>query len=532
MKSPFTNKIGFNIDNKKMKTRKCSRCKKNLPLIEFRKYSGSRGKSKGVQSYRSICKDCEKLQKLIGNYTKKFRIIHELFSGKCAEKDTDLIYLPAFEFHHPYSKIKTASWRVMQNFTYEKILEWIRNDKVIPLCGNCHQRVQAKYYNMFEDLIMTKELFSKSPSEIDVLIEKSLEKKKLTSNSKQLAKYQIKTWIRKRYIIDTLFEGRCIGCKIVNTSKNLPAFEFHHKDSDLKQNVWDEIKHLDVEDIIEIIFKEEIIPLCSNCHSIIESKYYLYIEEILEDYQFNENISSFKARVLSTYNKIITNIEKFSLSQEKLDYYSPLKQEFSTSREIHNKYLLEIYILLKKFKRSYVRINEINYLLHYTYSKTYRRISTLIEKGYMKEKAHNSNKYYYISQKGRDLVKELLKNYIELSEIVERKLNSKLNCEISSVQGKLMKADILFLFPFIIYKIIAKKDFNEFTVIDIVNSTTFSKLSVQRSLKTLLEENIINEINNPIHTSVNTTAKIYGLTKTSIEFVLNHPFYSKLGFSY
>ena len=55
----------FNIDNKKMKTRKCSRCKQNLPLIKFRKYSGSRGKSKGVQSYRSICKDCEKLQKLI-----------------------------------------------------------------------------------------------------------------------------------------------------------------------------------------------------------------------------------------------------------------------------------------------------------------------------------------------------------------------------------------------------------------------------------------------------------------------------------
>ncbi len=95
-----------------------------------------------------------------------------------------------------------------------------------------------------------------------------------------------------------------------------------------------------------------------------------------------------------------------------------------------------------------------------------------------------------------------------------------------------MKADILFLYPFIIYKIIVVKGFNEFTVINIVNNTIFSKLSVQRSLKTLLEENIIKEIKNPIHTSVITTTKIYELTNASIEFVLKHPFYSKLGFSY
>jgi hypothetical protein len=101
-----------------------------------------------------------------------------------------------------------------------------------------------------------------------------------------------------------------------------------------------------VEDIIEIIFKEEIIPLCSNCHSLIESKYYLYIEEILESYQSAENISSFKARVLTLYNKITKNIEKFSLDQEKLYYYSHFKKEFYTSKEIHIKYLLVIYYLL------------------------------------------------------------------------------------------------------------------------------------------------------------------------------------------
>jgi len=47
-------------------------------------------------------------------------------------------------------------------------------------------------------------------------------------------KYRIKKWIKKRIIIEILYNGACIGCRNIRSNDKLPALDFHHRNPKIK----------------------------------------------------------------------------------------------------------------------------------------------------------------------------------------------------------------------------------------------------------------------------------------------------------
>lgn len=113
---------------------------------------------------------------------------------------------------------------------------------------------------------------------------------------------QIIPWIKKRIVIENLYNGKCIGCD----EDKLPTLQFHHKDPEQKTyEKWSDLSNLNINKIMEKLKDDSAICLCANCHSMTESK------------QFKENMSEIiEKRDVSElkiyYKNLNKNIESYS----------------------------------------------------------------------------------------------------------------------------------------------------------------------------------------------------------------------------
>ena len=347
MQSNFNN--SFEKSKLFLSEKKCNKCGRFLSIDFFEKYGGKRGKKGGKQSYRSICKDCKVKYKLVRELNTKFRIIFEHFNRKCYNCEEDLKFLPSYEFHHPDPTIKTSSWRNERAKSYIKVLEWVKRDKVIPLCGNCHAEKQAKYFLLFKYLILKDDLFIYTAENIDNLIDTCILQNPKTRNSqrKNQIKFYVKQWIRKRYVIEQLYEGSCIGCHKINVFNNLPALFFHHIDPTIKESKISRFLNLDCKDIMNIIIKKKIICLCSNCHSVFHSNFRKIVYDILCNYLDKSSIKKFEAELINIYNLIYSRINEFNYNFDKIEFKSPLKLDTRrTCNEIFTYYPTIIYKII------------------------------------------------------------------------------------------------------------------------------------------------------------------------------------------
>lgn len=114
-----------------MKTKICSKCKRELPLENF----GWRNKEKGV--YRADCKECHSAY-VKSKYQERKKLIQELKSKtscmKCGESRGHLL-----DYHHldPSIKENTIARLTSNTSSLQKIEEEI--GKCIVLCANCHR---------------------------------------------------------------------------------------------------------------------------------------------------------------------------------------------------------------------------------------------------------------------------------------------------------------------------------------------------------------------------------------------------------
>ncbi|KKN04467.1 hypothetical protein LCGC14_1097130 [marine sediment metagenome] len=169
----------------------------------------------------------------------------------------------------------------------------MKNEEVIVLCRNCHTLRSAIFFKKFEEIILFKGIFSKSPNKLNEIIDYYLlkqpdiqQKVKHNRNYISQSKYRIKNnWLKKRFIIEKVFYGMCIGCRITKVNNNLPALNFHHVSSSKKEKMirWQEIAHLDLKEIENLLERELCVCLCANCQVLIESNRFLrHIDKILE----------------------------------------------------------------------------------------------------------------------------------------------------------------------------------------------------------------------------------------------------------
>jgi len=352
-----------------MSIKECSRCHITKSSNEFRRIN---------EYLTKICKACQNELNKIRDNKNKSRIILEYFNGKCYKCDTDISMLPALDFHHLDTRSKTISYWKLKGRSYNIILTNLTNENVTVLCANCHILENATLFKTFKKFILDTNIYKNSPNDFERKVNNVIEnhlnsKKSIPRNPKYKAdiKHKIKIWIKKRFIIEQIYGGNCIGCRSISIQDNLPSFNFHHLLMDIKKkgNSWRDIRRLSVEEIVEILYQENCICLCANCHrmqhNINFKKNYKYI--------LNKNLVEKTNLILK---QIRNNIDNFKLKS--LSLKNPFRKKFGTG-EIWKKYILIIHNILKENKRSVIGTTELSEYMNKTRQITNRTLNVLLK---------------------------------------------------------------------------------------------------------------------------------------------------------
>ncbi|MFX1376472.1 MAG: hypothetical protein ACFFA0_11720 [Promethearchaeota archaeon] len=284
--------------------RVCGKCHQIKPYSNFLK------RRDGVNiSYRSLCKQCYIEKTLVYALNNKYKIIMNLYNknlkGKCTKCNSNISNLPTLEFHHPNPKLKSGQIKLSRN--WEKTLKRLEKEQVIILCRNCHKRETSNLYNRYKEIIQKGE-FDSHASNHQIL---QYVKHSLNQSNQYQINQQIVFHIKKRLVINQLYNGKCVGCGKITTENNLPSLHFHHRDGNNphKGHTWRKIKQHTISSIKMILKQENCIALCSNCHILIDShQYKKSYKEIVKSEYWNQ--------IQNKYNIIENNIKNYKFKLE------------------------------------------------------------------------------------------------------------------------------------------------------------------------------------------------------------------------
>jgi len=261
-----------------LQTRVCIRCNRRLNYTNFRKKDGIR--------VESVCKKCQSIEDSITRFQKKivaaiFVLLKDAKKVKDANQFLEMLYqcqkfdidvkcpkcglglnfLPTLQFHHLDKKLKTISWGNFSDNGIERIITYLDEEKCVLMCSNCH---------MYEKSIFIVEHLSEISNSENICWSR------YNNNEKK----NFRRAIKKKRIIDDLYESRCVYCNksIYNEDELLDRFfaavDFHHTIKKLKKYTWG--KHLrDRENILyieNILLKEKQVASCRNCHFMMKAK--------------------------------------------------------------------------------------------------------------------------------------------------------------------------------------------------------------------------------------------------------------------
>lgn len=129
-------------------------------------------------------------------------------------------------------------------------------------------------------------------------------------------KYEVKRWIKKRSVIEQVFNGKCISCG----EDRLPSLQTHHTNQDLKVHKWGNIyRKWNIKELInDFIIEEECVWLCGNCHAMINTKHFENnIEEVLGE-KYLQEVKADYIKIKSSIIKHIDRIKKIKKGLIKL----------------------------------------------------------------------------------------------------------------------------------------------------------------------------------------------------------------------
>ena len=275
-------------------------------------------RTKGKAKFRT---NSEK--KSVSNLKKEYKLLIEIYEGiyggKCSNPScsTDFKRLPAFDFHHEDPKIKTNLWSEIMHKNYNEIKNSLEAQKVKPICKNCHLPDNAKIFNDFKDTILKKDLFTYSSKDIDKFLNTKVNRFIKENNTNYTAaslKFEVKRWIKKRSVLEQVFNGKCISCG----EDRLPSLQTHHANQELKAHRWGAIsRKWNIKKLVkDFILKEECVCLCGNCHAMLNTKNFennvekvlgdKYVQEVKADYnKINQAIKNNISRIRKIKNGII-----------------------------------------------------------------------------------------------------------------------------------------------------------------------------------------------------------------------------------
>jgi len=394
--------------DKEKRIKECGRCHRNLAYDKFERY-----KSLKRKGFRSICGKCRTELRLINDLNIKFQLLINHFEPNCPECDKNLIeILPASSFHHPNNKTYTWSEGREKSHSVDRIANKLKEDEAQQLCENCHRFKTAIIFQKYKDIILLTELFDNSPKEILEMIECQIVD--FPTDKRTHLRRNIKRFIKKRYVFEELFNGKCVGCGKVTVIDNLPALDGHHRKKLPEKSLWNEIADLDCEEIFKIYIKEGIISLCANCHRIIHSVFHNYIEGIFKDHYLESKLQNFERIVKENFKHILNNINNFQFDLGKINFKSPLKLNEFISRDAWKLRLIQMYYGIKKLNIKSFRRKDFEQFKHINLRNITKWIPKFQNKNLIQiaKPITSQYKYYRFTDEGIEIVKKIEKEYI------------------------------------------------------------------------------------------------------------------------
>ncbi|KKN45925.1 hypothetical protein LCGC14_0678260 [marine sediment metagenome] len=189
-------------------------------------------------------------------------------------------FLPALDLHHMNEELKTIDpSRLFSSSDYEKSLKILREEGVRPLCSNHHLMLHADIFLEYESFIFSKNIFNLSTKDLANSITSLLEDLPYSLSIKNRQK--LLKWIKKRYIIENFYGDVCIGCGKTSI-KLLPAFDFHHRTLQEGDKLsWRNLSGWSIPRIEKTIKEQDIVAICSNCHSLIHSEAFIHLADLI-----------------------------------------------------------------------------------------------------------------------------------------------------------------------------------------------------------------------------------------------------------
>jgi hypothetical protein len=267
----------------------------------------------------------------------------------------------AKEFHHieerEFSYTVEELFKLFnENRGNPYFLEFLVNkaeEENIELYCRCHHTLlQYSYFDIFKKLICWEDIprdfpqdLSKLPPEIIqaliwVCVDSYYDLKEVKSNPEKREIRGLIAWfIKKKYIIDVIYNGLCPICKEFNTEDHLMAIAFHHlftleelsPDERVKERKKRDMDlyNLPCSDIVSELEKQIGGYICGNCHMILHSN------DLLVNGIFNDqNKSALVQQYIETAekrfnNNLIRNTKKirdilsldFRMKRSFIDYF-------------------------------------------------------------------------------------------------------------------------------------------------------------------------------------------------------------------
>ena len=237
---------------------------------------------------------------------------------------------------------------------------------------------------------------------------------------------QIIPWIKKRIVIENLYNGKCIGCD----EDKLPILQFHHKDPEQKTyENWSDLSNLNISKIMEKLKDDSAVCLCANCHSMTESKqfkenvgeiidkqdvpelkaYYKNLNKNIESYSYPnqpEKQKTSKLHVKSNYQKILSGSEIQSSNRKEIEPRPNLSGSHGNESLIYQygygeawkKYLTHINKLLSEGKD--VQTKNLAQSVGVNTRNTRKNIQKLIAKGMISIYGEHNKRTIVLTEKG------------------------------------------------------------------------------------------------------------------------------------
>lgn len=158
---------------------------------------------------------------------------------------------------------------------------------------------------------------------------------------------------------------------------------------------WKKIEHMKSIDIMNTLIEQKCICLCSNCHSILHSRFIEFVKEIMRNIFNSDQIEYFKDKIINSYKSLVYNIQEYNPNEKNLSSHNPLilKVPHTDRWKI---YISKIYSYLNGEKKITFGAYELVEVLSLTPRHIYKHLNRFIKQGYIRKE--KNGKFYFTDQ--------------------------------------------------------------------------------------------------------------------------------------